>query len=298
MSAAPTPPGPAIASTTPTAPPAPDPPTASRTLLGDLLRRPSAVVGTLMSVAVLALALAGPALAGPDAHAFVGAPFQGPGDGYPLGTDVMGRSVLGQLLLGGRTFLTLGILAALLGVGGGVLLGVLLASASRRVAEIVLSVNDTVIVLPQIVIALLVLTRLGATALTLVLVVGIVHVPQSARVVRAATQRVVTQDYYASARAIGVPRRRLLTGEVLPNIVGVVVLELSIRLAISVVVLASLSYLGFGAPGSEWGRMIHENQGGLTIQPWAVMTPVLCIGVFLVGANMLRGGLVRALAVR
>ncbi|WP_116951936.1 ABC transporter permease [Jiangella endophytica] len=262
-----------------------------------LVRRPSVVAGTLMTAATLFVAFAGPALAGsPDE--FVGAPFQGPGGDAPLGTDVMGRSVLARLLAGGRDFLLQGILAAALGVGAGVLLGVALASASRRVADLVLSLNDTVIVLPQIVIALLVLTRLGATPLTLVLVVGIVHVPQSARVVRAATQRVVTQDYYDSARTLGASRRRLFTGEVLPNIAGVVLLELSIRLAISVVVLASLSYLGFGSTDTQWGRMIHENQGGLTIQPWAVLAPVICTGVFLIGVNLLRGGTVRALAVR
>ena len=69
--------------------------------------------------------------------------------------------------------------------------------------------------------------------------------------------------------------------------------EFSIRLAMSVVVLASLSYLGFGSTAMSWGRMIYENQGALSIQPWAVLAPVILIGMFLVGANMLRDGITR-----
>ncbi len=159
-----------------------------------------------------------------------------------------------------------------------------------------LTVNDTVLVMPQIVVALLVLTRLGATPVTLTLVIGFVHIPQTARVVMAATQRVIAQDYVAAALGLGVRRVGLVVHEILPNIAGVVSLELSIRLAISAVVLASLSYLGFAASGVEWGRMIHDNQGGLPIQPWAVMAPVIVLGVFLIGANLLRDAIARALA--
>jgi peptide/nickel transport system permease protein len=249
--------------------------------------------GTLLVVAVLAVAFIGPLVAPYDPGAFVSTPYALPSGGYLLGTDVLGRDVLSQVLTGGRVFLLQGIVATVLGVGLGVAAGVGLATAGRRVADLVLSLNDIVIVLPQIVIALLVLTRLGATSLTLVTVIGVVHIPQSARVVRAASDQVITADYFESARALGVPWRRLVGGEILPNILPVVLLEFSIRLAMSVVVLASLSYLGFGSTAMSWGRMIYENQGALSIQPWAVLAPVILIGMFLVGANMLRDGITR-----
>jgi peptide/nickel transport system permease protein len=115
-------------------------------------------------------------------------------------------------------------------------------------------------------------------------------------VIRTASARVIEQDYFRAARALGVSRARLITGEIAPNIAGHLLVESGIRLAMSVVVLASLSYLGFGSTGVNWGRMIHDNQGGLTIQPWAVLGPVIVIGVFLIGMNLLRDGLSRAYA--
>lgn len=247
-------------------------------------------------LAVVVIAFGGPLVTTFDAGDFAGPPYQRASPEFVLGLDALGRDVFSQVLAGGALFLTEVVLATLLGVGLGTLLGIALASSPRRISEAMLTVNDTVLVMPQIVIALLVLTRLGATPVTLTLVIGFVHIPQTARVVMAATQRVVAQDYVAAALGLGVRRIGLVVHEILPNIAGVVSLELSIRLAISAVVLASLSYLGFAASGVEWGRMIHDNQGGLAIQPWAVMAPVIVLGVFLIGANLLRDAIARALA--
>jgi peptide/nickel transport system permease protein len=249
--------------------------------------------GAALVVVVLAVAFGGPLAEPHSPSAFVSTPYALPSSQFPLGTDVLGRDVLSQVLSGGWTFLMQGIAASVLGVGLGTAAGIALAAAGRRIADLFLSVNDIAIVLPQIVIALLVLTRLGATAITMICVIGVVHIPQSARVIRAATDRVITADYFESARSLGVRWRRLVLGEILPNIAPVVLLEFSIRLAMSVVVLASLSYLGFGSTAMSWGRMIYENQGALSIQPWAVLAPVILIGAFLIGANLLRDGITR-----
>lgn len=253
-------------------------------------------IGAACVLAVIVIAFGGPIVTTFDAGDFAGPPYQRSSPEFILGLDALGRDVFSQVLAGGALFLTEVVLATLLGVGTGTLLGIALASGPRRVSEAMLTVNDTVLVMPQIVVALLVLTRLGATPVTLTLVIGFVHIPQTARVVMAATQRVIAQDYVAAALGLGVRRVGLVVHEILPNIAGVVSLELSIRLAISAVVLASLSYLGFAASGVEWGRMIHDNQGGLPIQPWAVMAPVIVLGVFLIGANLLRDSIARALA--
>jgi peptide/nickel transport system permease protein len=253
-------------------------------------------IGGVCILAVVVIAFGGPLATPFDPGDFAGPPYQRSSPEFLLGLDALGRDVFSQVLAGGALFLTEVVFATLLGVGTGTLLGIALASAPRRVSEAMLTVNDTVLVMPQIVVALLVLTRLGATPVTLTLVIGFVHIPQTARVVMAATQRVIAQDYVAAALGLGVRRAGLVVHEILPNVAGVVSLELSIRLAISAVVLASLSYLGFAASGVEWGRMIHDNQGGLPIQPWAVMAPVIVLGVFLIGANLLRDAIARALA--
>ena len=258
-----------------------------------LAYRPRVAVGSAMMLVVTLLAAAGPFLAPFDPTDFVGRPFRAPSVHHLLGTDILGRDVLSIVLVGGRVFLAEGVAATVLGVGLGIALGVSLALLPRKASDLVLTLSDIAIVLPQIVVALLVLTRLGTSPMILVGVIGFVHVPQTARVIRAASQRVVTADYFQSARGLGAPWHRLFTGEILPNIQGAVAVEAGIRLAISLVVLASLSYLGFGATRQEWGRMIHDNQGGLAVQPWAVIAPVLLLGIFLIGANMVREGITR-----
>jgi peptide/nickel transport system permease protein len=260
-----------------------------------LLHEPRVAAGLVMVLAVTLLAVAGPFLAPFDPTDFVGRPFRAPSVHHLFGTDILGRDVLSILLVGGRVFLAEGVVATVLGVGLGILLGVSLALLPRKASDVVLTLSDIAIVLPQIVVALLVLTRLGTSPMVLVGVIGFVHVPQTARVIRAASLRVVTTDYFQSARTMGAPWHRLFTGEILPNIHGVVAVEVGIRLAISLVVLASLSYLGFGATRQEWGRMIHDNQGGLAVQPWSVIAPVMMLGVFLIGANMVREGITRTM---
>jgi peptide/nickel transport system permease protein len=263
-----------------------------------LLRDPRAVSGCIMAGLILLLAFFGSILTPHSPTEFAGAPFAAPSLQSPLGLDVLGRDVLSRVLSGGKVFLVEAIAATAIGVSLGVVVGFTLAVLPRKIADPLLSLNDAVIVLPQIVVALLVLTRLGATPTTLIAVIAFVHIPQTARVVRVAALRVSNEAYYEAARGLGARWWWLFSREILPNITGVVVVELSIRLAISAVVLASLSYLGFGSAENDWGRMIHENQGGLTIQPWAVLAPVFAIGIFLVGANLFRDGLSRTLSGR
>lgn len=270
----------------------------SGTVLARLRRDPRALAGAVAVVAVLGLAFLGPVLAAGDPDAFVAAVYAPPGAGLPLGADVLGRDVWTRLLHGGDVFVLEGLLATALGVGFGAALGIALALLPRRLAEAVLSVNDTFIVIPQILVSLLVITRFGATPAVLVAVVALAHVAHTARVARAATLAVASQDYVLAATGIGLRRRQIAVREVLPNVLPVLLVELGIRLAASFVLLASLNFLGFGSSGLEWGRMIEENKGGLAVQPLAALAPVLAIAVLLVGMNLARDAVSRALSAR
>jgi peptide/nickel transport system permease protein len=257
-----------------------------------------ALLGAVMVVSVVLLAVIGPWVAPYSPTAFVGAPFQLPSVAHLLGTDVLGRDVLSDLLNGGRTYLMEGICATLIGVGLGSLVGMVMTVLPRRIGDYVLSMNDTFIVLPQILVSLLVITRLGGAPYILILVVGFAHVPHTARVVRAASQRVVEEDFFQAARANGASRRSLVGGELLPNIIGSILVEFGVRLAASFVVIATLNFLGFGGSTFSWGDMIYNNDGGVSIQPWAVLAPVLTIAIFIIGVNLLRDSVSRAVAAR
>lgn len=279
--------------------PSPLPPTApARGRTRSLLADPRAVVGGLLAAAVVVLAIVGPALAPFPPDAFVGKVFQRPSAAYPLGTDVLGRDVLSRLLVGGGVFMAEGVIAAVAGVGTGVLLGILVGVAGRRTSATLLFLSDGVMVIPQILLVLTILAAFGANAVTLTIAVAVAQVTYTARVVSAATRRVTGEDYYRSARAIGSRGLVLIGTEVLPNVIGVVLVEFGVRLSVCFVALASLSYLGFSGGSAEWGAMVHDNQGGIAVNPAAVLAPVAVIAVFLIGVNLVRDAVARRLAQR
>ncbi|MDR0515320.1 MAG: ABC transporter permease [Coriobacteriaceae bacterium] len=260
------------------------------------LADPRAVMGLLAVALVAALAFLGPFAAPHSGTEIVALPYQKPMPEHPLGTDVLGRDVLSILLLGGQGFMIEGFLAAVMGVGIGGFVGIIIGLLSGRLRAALLFSNDTVMVVPQILIVLIVIAAFSANAITLTAAVAVAQVPYAARVVQAATQKVVHEDYYLAGQMAGQSRLSLMFREVLPNIAGPLLVEFGVRLCISFVVLASLSYLGFSAGAGDWGQMIHENKGGIAIQPWAVLSPIACISVFLIGMNLLRDRVSNALS--
>ncbi|MFT3865019.1 MAG: ABC transporter permease [Solirubrobacterales bacterium] len=273
--------------------PAPEEPAASG-LVRVALARWRTRIGLALTFVVLAIAIFGPLVAPHDPDAFVGAPYAGPSSVPPLGADSLGHDVLSEVLCGGRAILLEALLATLIGVAVGTIVGMATGYSSSRLGRFVARANDAALALPQIVLILLVLTRIGPSPLVLTLVVAAFHVPLTARVARAATLRVVEENFIAYAQAIGTSPTRMMFGEILPNITTPCSVELGVRFAISTVTLASLGYLGFGGTGVNWGRMIYLNQGGLTLQPWAVLAPAIVLGLFVIGVSLVTDGFAAA----
>lgn len=268
-------------------------------LLRRLLRQRQARVGLVLTGAVVLLALLGPLLlpwaTGYTSTDFAGRPFQP--DGL-LGTDNLGRDVLSRFLAGGLRLLAYAGLATLLGMVLGVLAGMVAAYQGGWLDTLVMRGNDVLLALPQLVVALLAITVLGPQGWVLVTVIGITHAPRIARVTRAATAAVITEDYVRAAEMYAVPRWRILTQDVLPNITGPLMVELGLRMTYSIGAVASLSFLGLGLqpPTADWGLMINENRIALVLQPWGVLLPVLAIAVLTVGTNLITDSLARASA--
>jgi peptide/nickel transport system permease protein len=139
---------------------------------------------------------------------------------------------------------------------------------------------------------------LGSKPLLIVILVGLSWMPAVARTVRAATSDIVHREFVEAAEVIGTPRRKVLANEVLPNLMTLVLVELGLRIAWSIAVVAAISYLGFGIspPKADWGLMINENSAGLSIQPWALVAPIVCIAGFSIGMSLLADGLSRAVS--
>jgi peptide/nickel transport system permease protein len=116
-----------------------------------------------------------------------------------------------------------------------------------------------------------------------------------ARVVRAAALDVCERDFVRAVELWRAPRRRVIVGEILPNVTTVVMVEFGLRLTWSILLIASLSFIGFGLqpPSPNWGLMINENRTGLTVAPWPVVVPILLIGMLTIGVNTFTDAIAR-----
>jgi peptide/nickel transport system permease protein len=266
-------------------------------LLRRALERKRTWIGLVLSLLVLVVAFLGPFLAPHSPTAFVAPPFTPTGSGAAaFGTDILGRDVLSRFLAGGRTLMILALLATALGVGLGAAIGVIAAYFRGWVDEVLMRTGDVALAFPQIVLALLFLSIIGPKLWLLVLMVALGHLPRVARVVRGAALSVVERDFVRAAESVGISRWRIMLGEIAPNISGTLAVEFGLRLTYSIGLVAGLSFLGLGLqpPTADWGLMINENRIALTVQPWAVILPVIAIAVLTVGTNLVTDGLAKA----
>lgn len=253
-------------------------------------------IGLALVLLVLLTAFLGPLFTPHSPTGFVAAPFSPAGTGGLFGTDNLGRDVLSRFLAGGRTLMVLAIIATAIGVGLGTVVGVVAAYTRGWVDEVLMRTGDVALAFPQIVLALLFLSIIGPKLWLLVLIVGLGHLPRVARVVRGAAFSVVECDFVKAAESVGIARRRIMLGEIVPNISSTLAVEFGLRLTYSIGLVAGLSFLGLGLqpPTPDWGLMINENRIALTVQPWAVVLPVIAIAVLTVGTNLVTDGLAKA----
>lgn len=250
--------------------------------------------GFTVTLLVVLFAIFAPFLAPYSEKETAGAPYAKVG---VFGTDYLGQDVLSRLMHGGQGVLVTSVLATLLGMVLGVLIGVVAAYAGGWWDEVIMRLNDVLLAFPQILLALVVLTALQNPApWVIVLLIGASHAPRVARVSRGVALGIVSRDFVVAAEALGEKRSRIIVAEVLPNMTGPLLAEAGLRLTYSIGVVAALGFLGFAAdPGAaNWGQMMNENRLGLQTQPWAVVAPVLMIGIFTIATNLMADGLAQA----
>jgi peptide/nickel transport system permease protein len=266
-------------------------------LLADAARLARTRIGLVIVVVLIVVALGGPLIAPHSPTEFVAVPNSGPSGEALFGADALGRDVWSRFLYGGRTVLWLAAAATVLGMVVGVVVGLIAAYARNWFDDVLMRLNDVLLAFPQIIFVLLAVSAIGPKLWLIVLTVGLTHAPRIARVMRGAALEVVERDFVKSAEVVGEKRWRIVFGEVLPNVTSPLLVELGLRMTYSIGLVAGISFLGFGLqpPTADWGLMINENRLSINVQPWAVMLPVIAIGLLTIGTNLITDGISRAL---
>jgi peptide/nickel transport system permease protein len=246
-----------------------------------------AVAGLVLMALVIGV---GPLVApyAPDATN-VGPALSGPSADHWLGTDDLGRDVLSRVLWGGGALVGAPMAGVLIAMALGGVVGIAAALRGGALDVVVTRVTDVMLVLPGLLLLIVLVTSLGQSTTTIVVGTVLVFFPVALRLVRGAAQTVVAAPYVEVARARGDSTWSVLRREVLPNIVGVVAVEVALSMVVAVLFVATLSYLGLGAapPSSNWGLMVAEGRDLLRITPLVTLAPVACLVLVSVSLNLL-----------
>lgn len=264
-------------------------------ILGQAVRSPRGKVGLGLVGSVVLVAVIGPALEPHSPDALLAVPFAKPSGAFPLGADVLGRDVLSRTLAGGWLLLLMAAAATVLGVAVGATVGMTAAYVRGPADGLLMRTVDVILAFPQLLFALLLVSIVGPKLWLIIIAVACTHAPPVARVVRAAALDVAERDFVKVVELQGVRRRRILTGEILPNLVSPLMVETGLRMTYSIIVIAGLAFLGFGQPPptANWGLMINENRGGIEANPWTVLAPVILIALLTIGMNTFTDAIAR-----
>ena len=255
----------------------------------DLLRHPTGLFGAALLLIVGVAVLLGPVLAPYDPQAFhVTARLQGPSERFWLGTDQFGRDLLSRLLHGAQATVLFGLGATFLGVTAGSLIGVTAGVAGRWVDGLIMRLLDGLLAVPELLFTLLIVTVLGGGGGQAMLAVAVAFTPGMARIARSSVLSVRTREFVQAAVARGEGPGYIIGREVLPNTIGPVIVEATIRVSFAIMLGATLGFLGLGAqpPSTEWGLMIAEARQYMFRNPWCVAVPGIAIAMAALGFNL------------
>lgn len=211
---------------------------------------------------------------------------------HPLGTDQLGRDYFARLLYGARISLLIGFGATAVAALIGTTMGVLAGYFGGRVDFVVTFLVNVRLALPAMLVALVVVALVGGSLNVVIWTMGLLIWDRFAVVMRAATQQIRSLDYLAAARAAGCSVQRVLLTEVMPNVMGPLIVVATLEIAQAILFEAALSFLGLGVqpPTPSWGLMIAEGKTHMFFRPWIIAIPGVALFILVLAVNLLGDG--------
>jgi peptide/nickel transport system permease protein len=249
----------------------------------------SAATGVAI-VAVIAMAsLCAPLIAPHGETETVGDIWMMPGAGHWLGTDSIGRDMLSRLLYGGRTTLGLALAITLLSFSLGIVTGFAAAALGRKVDHVLSRIVDTLMAMPVLIFALMILSVLGTSMPVLIGTIAILDSTRVFRLARLVAQGIAVQEYVEAARLRGEGLAWIIRREILPNAVPPLLAEFGMRFGFTILFVAGLSFLGLGIqpPYADWGGMVRDNAQVINFGGIAPLVPAAAIALLTVGINLI-----------
>lgn len=273
----------------------------TRTALVRLRRNPAAIVGAVVVALFVLIGVAAPLIAPYGPTEVVGGLARtppGPSSEYWFGLDEQGRDMFSRIVYGARLSLLVGIVAVLVGLSLGLVLGAVAGFVGGRFDSLIMRTMDLMLAFPQFLLAVGLVTLLGPGLGQIMIAIGVVTVPQFARLLRGSVLAQRESDYVLAARSIGTPGLRILLSHVLPNAIAPVIVLATLTMATAIIDVAGLSFLGLGPSDPalpEWGRMLADNASRLQAAVHLVLFPGFAIVLLVLGINLVGDGLREAL---
>lgn len=249
---------------------------------------PSALVGILLTALFLFAALFAPWIAPYGNGEIVGEVWGPMSVAHPLGTDNLGRDLLSRMIYGARITIFIAVTATALSFILGSVLGFTAAVVGGWIDQTLSRFVDLLMSIPTLIFALVVLSVLPSTLVTLILVMGILDATRVYRLARAVAADINVMDFVEAARLRGEGRSWIIFREILPNALSPLVAELGLRFIFAVLFLSALSFLGLGVqpPDADWGGMVKENKDGIVFGIPAALIPAGAIALLAISVNL------------
>lgn len=249
---------------------------------------PSAVIGLTGITIILFLAVLGPWVWPVNPLAVGSETFLPPSLAHPMGTDDLGRDILARVIRGASISLTIGALGACVAACTGTMVGAIAGYSGGLVDELLMRITEIFQVVPRFLLAIIVVALYGASQLSIVLVIGFLAWPGTARVVRAQFLILRGEEFVLAARMSGASQARIILRHILPNVAPYLVVSIFLQMGAAILVESFLSFIGLGDPSSpSWGLLLQQYQLYLQSAWWMTTFPGLMLAITIFSLNLL-----------